>query len=225
MKEYIKAIRLPAALFTGMTTFVGFKLAHNVGACVVPIITTLLIFFATMAQKDLRDRWNDHKKAKDFAFDHPAAFRRFTAGLWLLASTSAIVLALQNPRYIAITLPMIAIGFIYSEVQLVPYLANTLVGLATSLSVFYSIFNCENPESTWFFGGIIFVAMFAREILKDYDDKEIDPGHKWTLIDKFGEEGARTISAFIIIAIDRITEIATLPLLIYEKVNLFRTSD
>ena len=221
MKEYIKAMRLPACVFAGFTTFISFKLTNDIKDSMLPIIATILISIATMVQNDLRDRWNDHKKGKDFAYDHPIQFRKFAIFLWIFSLIPTILMAFQNPWYLLVTLSMITIGLLYSELQRIPFLPNIFVAIAMGIAVCYPICNGANPWLLLYFSTFICLIMLSREILKDFDDKDIDDGHKWTLIQKYGEKNAKFISAFIIIFIDRFSEVITLPIFFLHKL-IFR---
>jgi len=88
MKEYIKAMRLPACIFAGLLTLASFKLVGNVANGLLPMLATIAIFVATMAQNDLRDRWNDTKKGKCFAFENTAKFKCFVTILWAISRTN-----------------------------------------------------------------------------------------------------------------------------------------
>lgn len=221
MKEYIKALRLPACIFAGITTFVSFRLTGNAAESLLPIFSTITIYAAIMAQNDLRDRWNDKKKGKTFAFNNPVSFRRFTIMLWILAVIASGSLVLQNPCYLVIALPLIIIGLVYSELQQIPFISNILVALAMGLAVLYPVCNGKNIMILWLFAIFIAIAIFGREILKDFDDKEIDAGHKSTLIQLYGEENAKNIVVFLVLILDRFSAVLTLPIFFLHKVIFF----
>ena len=44
------------------------------------------------------------------------------------------------------------------------------------------------------------LVIFAREITKDLDDKQIDGGYKWTIPLAFGEQRSRILAAVVIVA-------------------------
>jgi|GEM_PF-1770282 len=225
VKEYIKAMRLPACIFAGLTTLVSFKLAHNLSACVWPAISTVVIFIATMVQNDLRDRFNDRKKRKVFAYEHPTEFRRFTILIWLVVFLSCFPLAMKNPLYLLIAVPSALIGLAYSELEKVPYLPNGLVAIAMGLAAAYPILDGFRGIFLWIFIVIMVIAMYFREILKDYEDRDIDQGYKWTLWQGHGESRALGIAVMMLILIDRIMEILTLPVLFLHKEIFFRSAE
>lgn len=217
LKEYIKAIRLPACIFAGLTTIVSFKLTGHLSNALLPAISTITIFAATMAQNDLRDRWHDRWKGKTTAYDHPDEFRLFVICLWILAVISSLVLCLSNPWYMLIAFAEIVIGLAYSELQRYPLVANSLVAIAMSLATMFPLCDGAMNAISWFFVAMMTIAMFGREILKDFDDKDIDRGFKWTLIQRYGENEAKFIAVLMIFTFSRLAEIFTLPVFLLHK--------
>ncbi len=67
MKNWIKALRLSIVLMAGLLTIVAFKLAGHINEWFLPTLIVVSIGSATMMQNDLRDRFHDLKKKKDFS--------------------------------------------------------------------------------------------------------------------------------------------------------------
>jgi len=167
-----------------------------------------------MAHNDLRDCWHDAKKGKSFAAEHRKSFTIFVVVLWIIATIGSLFLLLQNCWYLLIAFGMIVSGLAYSELRQIPFVPNTMVALTIASSVLYPV--CWGkvflPE-LWSVFLIVMCLMYSREILKDFDDKEIDPGYKWTLLQKYQDDFAQFIAMCIIAAGSRLTEILTWPLL------------
>ena len=223
MKEYIKAMRLPACLFAGLITFASFKLADSIAGSILPTLATILIFVATMVQNDLRDCQNDRKKGKTFPYDHRQEFRVFAIALWIIANGTGIALAWQNPYYLVVAFTAILIGFVYSELQRVPFLSNGLVALGTASVAAYPICDGKGSMVLWALVStmmlMIMVGMYSREILKDFDDKQIDQGHKWTLLQRYGEMRAWRLAVYLAVFLLIWTEPLTIIPLFKKKLH------
>lgn len=209
MKEYIKAMRLPACIFAGLLTLASFKLVGNVANGLLPMVVTMAIFVATMAQNDLRDRWNDTKKGKCFAFENPVKFKCFVSLLWVIAIFVTSMLFWQNPFYLIVAGSMILVGLVYSEIRQIPFLPNSLVAITTGSSVLYPI--CDGNFSCFIFiySSIISITIFGREILKDFEDSAVDPNYKWTMIQVFGEKKVRLVAGLALVVIYNLIGIMT----------------
>jgi len=156
--------------------------------------TVCLISIATMAQNDLRDREHDILDNRVFVSQNYMAFKRFVIVCWLSALTVSLLLIWQDYRLFLLTVVLAAIGLVYSECRQIPYLPNALVALAVSLPTLYPVLTgCQSPWPWLLFLATLF-GVYGREILKDFDHKDIDWGYKWTLIQKFGENGAILLS-------------------------------
>lgn len=212
--DYIKAMRLPASILIGIFTLLGFRITSGtLASAYLPAVATFLIITATMAHNDLRDRFNDTRKGKSFAFDHPTEFKLFVIALWILAVTISLGLVYLNPLYLILSGLMVTSGLIYSETRLLPFIPNTLVALTVASAMLYPVFDSHQTNPIlWLFFTIIFLTIYAREILKDFDDKEIDLGYKWTLLEKYGQERAKAIAIILLIGSSLLLDIATIPL-------------
>ncbi len=189
--NYIKSIRPLASVFSGLTVLAGFRISTGkitIDALYL-MLSVMVIYFATVAQNDLRDRWHDAKKGKTFVLHHEKSYKHFTLILWILSILVTIFAYSLNIGYGFLLSAMILIGLIYSEIRLVPILPNLIVAITCGLPTLFPLFVSQKSlVSCWIFCIAIVTTMFAREILKDFDDQEIDPGYKWTLLQWVGQE-------------------------------------
>lgn len=178
-----KALRLRVSLLAAGLTLAGFKVTYgNVSDAWLPALATLLISCATMAWNDFRDRHHDTKKGKTLACDHPAQFLAFTLVLWILCFAAAGLLWTRHASFAWLAGFMIAAGFLYSEVRLIPLAPNGVVAVTAGSAVLFPVFVSHHSTTVlWILFGATFCGIYAREILKDFDDQEIDAGYKWTL--------------------------------------------
>lgn len=193
---YLKSVRPLACLFLGMVVLASFKISTgNISASAYRLAVAIVcIGFATMAQNDLRDRWHDAKKGKRFALENEKPFKLFVIFLWAVAILVSCLASRTNINFIGFFSVLIIVGLVYSELRQVPMAPNLVMALYVGSPALLPVF--AGVRTIWlcwilFFG--VTVVMFAREILKDFDDREIDPGYKWTLVQwaRLGQKDVR----------------------------------
>ena len=197
----LKALRLRVSLLAGGLTIVGFKVSYgHIQDAWLPALATLLISGATMAWNDFRDRNHDRRKGKTFACDHPGEFLAFTLLLWLLSLGVTSLLATRHPGFAVLAGLMIGAGFLYSEIRRIPLMPNGVVAITAGSAVLFPVFTGHYSSLVlWVLFGATFCGIYAREILKDFDDQEFDAGYKWTL-PQIGPQTARAVSILLFCA-------------------------
>lgn len=197
MKGYIKSVRPLASVFPSLLILASFKLSGgSLNQAWLLTIAMIVNYWAVMAQNDLRDRWHDSKKGKTFALENVTKFKWFVASLWIVGIGLSSIACYHHLSYIWLFGFTILGGLIYSELRAVPMASNSLVALMVGSVALFPLFTDHlwAIPSLWLFVAVS-LAMFAREILKDFDDREIDPGYKWTFIQRFGERRSLLVIA------------------------------
>jgi 4-hydroxybenzoate polyprenyltransferase len=172
MGQYIKAIRLPAGLFTALTVMAGFNLAGlNYSSSTLLAIVTWAIFSATVATNDYQDRNRDHLAGKSFAYNHPLQFKWFCVILWAFAL--GLMTGIDNPSYLALCFLMILFSLFYHKTEKITGLSMTVVGITVAIPASFSLTE-KTSLILVVFVGFLFVIMCVREILKDFADIKVD---------------------------------------------------
>lgn len=209
MSGYIKAMRWHINLFVPLLVVVSFRIAGlDLAEAILPAIAMFVIACATMVENDLRDREHDRQKGKVHAAEHPRQYLIFAASLWLISLLLSVVLwRLHGAEAAMLTLSAIAIGVAYSELLLVPGLPNLLVAVCSALGTLFPLAISPDANSVhiWLLFVCVAGSIYGREVLKDFEDQEIDAGHKWTWPVAKGERSARRIASVAYI-------VGTLPL-------------
>jgi 4-hydroxybenzoate polyprenyltransferase len=186
---YIKALRLPVCVLAGMLTLCGFQLAiGSIRDAWLPALAVVVIASSTMAWNDYRDREHDRKKGKDFAFLNRWRFLAFGLGLWFASVVLSLAIGVFESWPMAyLALGITASGLVYSETRLVPFVPNALVALTAASPVLFPFAAGHHDFRLLLFYLAVTLAIHAREIAKDFDDAEIDPDYKWTLLQVVGQ--------------------------------------
>lgn len=190
LKEYLKSVRPLASVFPGLLTLAAFRIASGSSRGAWGLAgAVVIISMAIMAQNDLRDRRHDAKKGKCFVLENERSFKWFVTILWLAAGLAAWKASAGNVGYELLLGFMIVGGLLYSEVHAVPMLPNTTVALMYISPALLPLFVYPHGSFTcWSLFLGMAPAVFGREMLKDFDDRAIDPGYKWTLLQRVGPQ-------------------------------------
>ncbi|MCX6826425.1 MAG: UbiA family prenyltransferase [candidate division Zixibacteria bacterium] len=192
---YIQALRLPVCLLAGMLTLCGFQLAvGSIQGAWLPALVVVVIASSTMVWNDYRDREHDRKKGKDFACLNRWRFLAFGLTLWFVSIALSLAIGVFESWTMAcLALGITASGLVYSETRLVPFVPNALVALTAASPVLFPLAAGHHDFRLLLFYLAVTLAIHAREIAKDFDDVDIDPGYKWTLLQRVGQRRSLVI--------------------------------
>lgn len=195
---WLKVLRLQTCIFASLLVIAGFVLAKADVLWVV-VIAVFFITSVTMLQNDYRDRFHDVQKGKVLAYKNQKTFLGLLGIFWITSISLIIFVAINNPKFGIVLTAFAIIGATYSEIRMIPFIPITVVSLTSASLVIIPFVNDSNPKKLWLlFLSVLFV-IFAREIMKDLDDKEIDKGYKWTIPLKFGERNSRILATIAIL--------------------------
>lgn len=199
--SWIRSVRPLVSVFSGALVLVGFRIVHNINHAAQLLAATITaICIVTMLQNDWRDRWQDAKKGKSLACNHPHAFLAWTAFWWALSIVLVGVSSIQTPHAACLLIGLLVVAGIYSETRRIPFLPIILVSIVSSSPLLLPIAMGRSSDLLvrLFFGATAMI--FAREILKDIEDLPIDCGYKWTIPVAFGERSARIVAMCCLVA-------------------------
>lgn len=199
MSAWIKSLRLSVCVLASFLAITGFTL---VGTRIswVAVMAVFFIASATMLQNDWRDRFHDIRKGKVLAYQHAGKFLASLSMFWLV-SGGLIALATVHDTGVGVALAILAVaGVVYSETRMIPFVPIVLVSLASASPVALPLAAGVNSEKLWLLFLSATLVVFAREITKDLDDKQIDSGYKWTIPLAFGEKCSRIPAAIVVVA-------------------------
>jgi 4-hydroxybenzoate polyprenyltransferase len=192
---YIQALRLPVCVLAGMLTLCGFQLAAgSVHDAWLPALAVVVIASSTMVWNDYRDREHDRKKGKDFAYLNRWRFLAFGITLWLVSIGLCLLIGIKQCWPMAyLAMGITASGLVYSETRCIPFVPNALVALTAASPVLLPFAAGHHDVRLLLFFMAVTLAIHAREIAKDFDDADIDPGYKWTLLQRIGQRRSLVI--------------------------------
>ena len=199
MSAWVKSLRLSVCILASFLAITGFTPAGTD----ISWVTVAAVFFgpsATMLQNDWRDRFHDVRKGKMLAYQHPGKFLALLSVFWLV-SGGLIALAAVHDTSVGIALAILAVaGILYSETRMIPFVPIVLVSLASASPAALPLATGTSSEKLWLLFLSATLVVFAREVTKDLDDKQIDGGYKWTIPLAFGEQRSRILAAVVIVA-------------------------
>ena len=199
MSAWVKSLRLSVCILASFLAITGFVLAGT-GISWVAVAAVFFIASATMLQNDWRDRFHDIRKGKVLACQHAGKFLALLSAFWLV-SGGLIALAAVHDTSVGVALAILAVaGVVYSETRMIPLVPIVLVSLASASPAALPLAAGANSEKLWLLFLSAILVVFAREITKDLDDKQIDGGYKWTIPLAFGEQRSRILAAVVIVA-------------------------
>lgn len=199
--DYIKALRLPVCILAGMLTLCGFQLAvGSIQDAWLPALAIVVIASSTMVWNDYRDREHDRKKGKDFAFLNRWRFLAFGLALWLVSVVLSLAIGVfENWPMAYLALGITASGLVYSETRRLPFVPNALVALTAASPVLFPFAAGRHDFRLLLFFLAVVLAIHAREIAKDFDDVDIDPGYKWTLLQRVGQRRSLVVIEMLLL--------------------------
>ena len=198
MRAWVKSLRLSVCVLASFLAITGFTLAGT-GISWVAVMAVFFIASATMLQNDWRDRFHDIRKGKVLAYEHSGKFLTLLSVFWMV-SGGLIALAAVHDMHVGIALAILAVaGVVYSETRMIPFVPIVLVSLASASPAALPLAAGTNSEKLWLLFLSATLVVFAREITKDLDDKQIDVGYKWTIPLAFGERRSRILAAVVIV--------------------------
>ncbi|MCM2339066.1 MAG: UbiA family prenyltransferase [Burkholderiales bacterium] len=198
MSAWIKSFRLFGCFLMVSLTIMSFVFAR-INIFWEAVIAVFFITSATMLQNDWRDRFHDIHKDKMLAFQQPRKFFALLLIFWLISWTLIGFIVALNLNIGIVLIIFTVVGIVYSETRMIPFIPIVLVSFASAGPVIFPLVMGANSGKLFllFFSTVFIV--FAREIIKDLDDEQIDNGYKWTIPLAFGEQRARILTAIIII--------------------------
>lgn len=181
LKLWIESFRLSVTIPAGLLVHVGSILAHQKTNWILALEAFLVATFA-MVQNDYIDRFHDLKKGKRFAYEHKKEFIIVLCIGWI--TVWGIALSLPTPN-LSILIPVILISMFYSYSRKVMYVQTFCVAIASASPLIFVNGNLV-PLVFYDANALMFLStffgIFAREIVKDIEDAEIDVGYKYTPI-------------------------------------------
>ena len=199
MSAWVKSLRLFVCILASFLAITGFTLAAT-GISWVAVVAVFFIASATMLQNDWRDRFHDVRKGKMLVCQHAGTFLALLSAFWLV-SGGLIAFAAVHDTSVGVALTILAVaGILYSETRMIPFVPIVLVSLASASPAALPLAAGASFEKLWLLFLSATLVVFAREITKDLDDKQIDGGYKWTIPLAFGEQGSRILAAVVIVA-------------------------
>jgi len=202
--ELLKASRVRGTIFTFFFTLSGFVMfgVENVD-WTVAILSGLSFSFlhsSIMVFNDWRDRQHDLKKEKRLAYDYPEAFFAFWQKLTIATLVCVFILGYYNTNLALFCFSILAIGLVYSFVEQIIVLNNLLVAVCGASPMLAGpVYFGNSSQTIWLWYITFFLVIFAREIVKDIEDSDIDLSYKNTLSTNFGITEAKWISVFLLV--------------------------
>ena len=174
------SVTIPAALLV----HVGAHLAHTDTNWLLAFEIFLIAGLA-MIHNDYYDRENDIKKGKTFAYEHPQEFRRVLIIGWLVVWILALTFLLL--QYWVTLLPVIVISICYSYFRKIIYLQTLCVALTSASPLIIGHIDDSQKDPMhlniiFFF--VVLLSIYAREVIKDIEDRNTDKGWKNTPVSK-----------------------------------------
>lgn len=205
LQPWIKSLRSPRAGVAVLLVLASFKVSHQYipkEAWAVAFFVVVLCF-AVMVWNDWRDRFHDIKKGKLLASSRHRAFLFYAALLWLGSITLALTLAFLNKFFAVIAITLIIGGLVYSELRKIFIVPTLAVAVISATPIFFALVSqsASSPDALWWLFIIVVAVIFAREVMKDLEDKNIDFGYKATLPLIIGDLNSRFLIGFLLIAV------------------------
>lgn len=194
---YITSLRLSTGIFASLLSYSAFMLAHQDTPWSI-IISIGCICSTRMAWNDYRDRENDRKKGKVFASNNAQPFLVFCLMLWTIScSISMYATYLYSFTSTQLLWLGILIGMVYSETRKLFLVPAVLVALATAIPSMLA-YDARYQNGVLLLSFAIFLFIFAREQIKDLEDKKIDAGYKNTLPQSVETHQVLVFSGFLV---------------------------
>ncbi len=173
-------------LFAAGYVVASFRAQHLAVDRNIWVYATAVFFVAsaTMCWNDFLDREHDRVKHKTFCHDHPWFTGLISLILWTVSMVALSWVTFRISKAAGMILAaQIVIGLSYSLSYRVPLLSSILVAAVSAtagLFVMFAPFTINRPLGVLLVV-IVFLAIFAREIVKDIEDVTFDKEIKTTL--------------------------------------------
>lgn len=203
--EYFKALRPHQGVRAVLLTLVGFRVAShwNVWYTILVVLNVLITVGAIMVWNDYRDRVQDVLKGKSLAYDNPKKYLQFSIRLWCFSGILSAALLLFSYKAFLLAIGMNLIGCLYSVAIIkIPILPTfTVAGLSAAVTLYPACVPGGRNSTLPYLALITFCLIFAREIMSDIGDVEVDREHKITIPMLLGEDGAKVCVLFALLAV------------------------
>jgi 4-hydroxybenzoate polyprenyltransferase len=190
--DWFMAIRPLNCIFLSLAIILSFKLSGLPPANGIRYaVAVFVIYAATVVWNDYSDRDIDRKKDKMLAYNNSKQFLIYSLVLWIIAITIAIILAMSSNPYVSVLLFfLIAAGLLYTIAERKSsILKNGIVAAWAGAICLFPFVLTKNINTTVIWSMILLISMnYAREIIKDMEDENIDGNTKVTLVKSRGDE-------------------------------------
>ncbi len=176
IKQWIKTMRLSVTIPAGLLVHASAKLAHEETNWIL-VLEAFLVASMAMIHNDYYDRTNDIKKGKSFAFENPQQFKIIIILGWTIVFALALSTLL---KYWLVLIPVILISLVYSYTRKVMYVPVLCVAFTSASPFLIGHLDLEKNKFNYVFFGITFLAIYAREMVKDIEDYQVDKNWKST---------------------------------------------
>lgn len=205
-EKWLKAFRLKMAVFAILLVMCSFVLENetiDIYVWLIALVVTLGTI-NTMLTNDYVDREHDKLKGKNFASENENVLFPVVVILWAIIIMLSLVVMFYSRYQGGILLVCAYVGIMYSFTRKFPMLSAFSVALASALITLLPL--AKSGMSVVLFSST-FLFIFAREIVKDVDDKKIDERidekgnvYKKTLPVILNTETALIIAGFVLCA-------------------------
>ena len=182
VRDLLDTTRPITVLFAFAVTCLGFKMADT--AMLPGILFAALMSGITgsiMVFNDLCDLRRDCMKGKRIVNDYTEEVRCFYRRVCTVTGTLLLLCAQIDWKSGACAATVWVYGLLYSKAGIRYPWNNLLVALCSGTPVLIGMVYTGNPRlAPWFLFAVIFGMITIREVFKDIEDVETDPGHKDT---------------------------------------------
>lgn len=201
MKIWLSALRRPSIPLGGLTTAAVFLLAGHAHEAFFPALSVMLGSTFAVLYNDWCDRRFDLRKGKTLATLHPTPFKYLTV-VSLLLVVASITTTWQHLGWrIGIVLTVMGVVICaYSHLKRLPFIPALTVALTfATITLLPAAAGYPLPATALTFWGAL-VTVFAREVMLDLSDVEVDRDSKWTLPLAIGERRASSVAGILLLA-------------------------
>lgn len=193
--EYYRAMRPRQGIFAVLLALTSFRIADSLQSVVYMTLVVLNIFVtvgAIMVWNDYCDRDRDVARNKKLAHDNPKKYLRFSISLWCASGVLSLGLLFFSWQAFVLTVFIGLLGWLYSVIIIkIPMLPTITVASLSSAVIFYpACLSGDYKPELGHLAQMTFCLIFARDLMSDIGDVEIDKGHKVTIPGMFGVEVA-----------------------------------
>lgn len=183
-RKMVSTSRPYTVLFAGLVTWIGFRFHDfdNLTVISLTLLGFLGITSCIMSFNDLIDRENDKKKKKFFASQYHTELKFYCEILCLICIIILLPIAFIDMWLFSFCMWIFLLGMLYSFITHWYIIQNLVVAVCAAApilcgSISLRQFNLRVAASSMAIFGII----WAREIIKDIEDRKADLGYKVTI--------------------------------------------